>query len=1157
MTREVEYRQAASTGDTAAMNALGELAQQADPPDLDAARQWFSKAADLGNIAAMNSLGSLYQHKIDPPDLTAAKNWYEKAADGGHADAMNEIGGLYWADKEFEIAREWYEKSAAHGCNVANYNLGQLHRHVLAPPNAETARRWYEKAADNGYVTAMNALGELAQQADPPDLDAARQWFSKAADLGNIAAMNSLGSLYQHKIDPPDLTAAKHWYEKAADGGHADAMNEIGRIYHADKEFETAREWYEKSAAHGCNLANYNLGQLHRHVLAPPNLDTARRWYEKAADNGYVAAMKALGELAQADPPDLDAAREWFSKAAALGDVAAMNSLGSLYQHKTDPPDLTAAKHWYEKAADDGDSWAMNEIGRIYHADEDSETARQWYEKAAARGNASANYNLGLLYQYKFDPPDLDAARNWYEKAAKGGHTGAYFKLGYLLQNQDRKTAAIWYERAAGAGEVLAMNNLAALLEGRNRAAALEWYERGAAAGDATAKQNLARLRGTSSADSAPPAVERTVVPAHVRRSAPVLPSDLGGSRSDSTGVSALLSSLVADSPYRRNAFRLAQLDVVVDRRGLARRTTELEASAKLGAPLSNKEAILPVTPAPELADVKAALNQLREPVQRLVQEWFWLWPDERDGPAIARLAAGDADGAAQAWLDQLNGDDAGAGIAAHNIAILRHIQALETSGGAAAATWLDALTAWDAAIVSNAVWQRLLARAAQIDERRLCPSAVDELRAELPRALLNVHVTRIVRAAEDGDTAAVDVHVAVLDRFAEEAGHRDSAFTAALIDDARGSAARTLAARVKSIAEEELTHAAQEPSEASVAANRMLDRARLPVQAIDRIRPATDPVRSGAHDDLVHAALQCDIRYHNATNDAAPGEALLERLTPIATTDQTRSRLAEHWAAVATTLIVALAEKATGATQANAQVGATESQQLLEQAEPLFARIRARAKPDDERLAQACDLVARAAASCAVATYNETGALSPTGELLDRAKSLAVGKDATEYIDEQIATLTRIRGERVVATTCWFCKERSSVRGRAYNIPMYGDVTHGWNTKRYRSTTVEVPRCEECWTAHQPAQKTRASAGCFTGLGVMCTSFGFILALALSGSPAGGFMLFLGIAGLVTLVISLVVGHSTSNEADSKAMQYPRVVELKRQGWAKGTRPA
>jgi hypothetical protein len=51
--------------------------------------------------------------------------------------------------------------------------------------------------------------------------------------------------------------------------------------------------------------------------------------------------------------------------------------------------------------------------------------------------------------------------------------------------------------------------------------------------------------------------------------------------------------------------------------------------------------------------------------------------------------------------------------------------------------------------------------------------------------------------------------------------------------------------------------------------------------------------------------------------------------------------------------------------------------------------------------------------------------------------------------------------------------------------------------------------------------------------------------------------MLFLGIAGLVTVVISLVATHSTGSEDVSKAMRYPRVTELEGRGWKKGTRPA
>jgi TPR repeat protein len=876
--------------------------------------------------------------------------------------------------------------------------------------------------------------------------------------------------------------------------------------------------------------------------------------FQRGAAAGDHNAMNALGERAQnASPPDIAAAQEWFRRAAGLGNTTAMYNLGWLHQHTITPPDLASARRWYEQAAAGGNSWAMNEIGGLFHGAGDLASARLWYEKAAAHGSSAGNYNLGVLHQYKFDPPDHHAALKWYEKAAAGGYEKAYFALGYLLRDRDPEASVMWYEKAVAAGEILAMNNLGNMLERRNLAAATEWYERGAAAGDAVAKQNLVRLRGTAGAGDAPPAVERTVVRAHVRGSVPPATPDRGAS----TGVSELLDALGDDDPYRHNAFRLAALDVAVERRGLARRVTELDAAARLGAPLPSR-GILPVTPAPDLADVKAALNQLREPVQRLVQEWFWFWPGERPDQALECLTSGDADGAARAWLEQMNGEDGDAGIAAHNIAVLRHVQALETSRGAAAETWLDALTAWDAALVDDGVWQRISGRAARIDERRLCPSAVDELRSELPRALLGLHAARIVRAAEDGDAAALAVHVAVLDRLAGEVGRPAGAFTTELVDGARSSAARTLAARVSAIVEEEHSHAAQRPSEAAVAANRMLDRARLPLQAIDRMRPATDPVRSGAHDDLVHAALQCNIRYYNATNDAAPGTPLMERITPVATTERSRSQLAEQWVAVVTADIIALADGATEATRTNPRAGADQAQWLLDQADPLMARIRQRGELGDERLAQVRDLVARCAASCAVATFNETSALSPTSELLDRARSLAAGQDVRGYIDEQVATLAKIRSAQALATTCWFCKARPGTPARRHMVPMYGNVVQKYNSKQFNTTTVEVPRCEECWTAQRPAAKQQATAGCLGGLGFIAAFFGFIVGMITSGARTGvsPVMFTIGGIGLTIAVISMIVIAASDKSADVAAMQYPPVADLVRQGWRKGTRP-
>jgi TPR repeat protein len=70
------------------MNSLGLLySHWTDPPDLDAARQWYERAADAGNHGAMNNLGWLLHKQMDPPDLDAAWHWYERAADAGHSRA--------------------------------------------------------------------------------------------------------------------------------------------------------------------------------------------------------------------------------------------------------------------------------------------------------------------------------------------------------------------------------------------------------------------------------------------------------------------------------------------------------------------------------------------------------------------------------------------------------------------------------------------------------------------------------------------------------------------------------------------------------------------------------------------------------------------------------------------------------------------------------------------------------------------------------------------------------------------------------------------------------------------------------------------------------------------------------------------------------------
>ncbi|WP_067903380.1 tetratricopeptide repeat protein [Nocardia vaccinii] len=918
----------------------------------------------------------------------------------------------------------------------------------------------------------------------------------------------------------------------------------------------TTREEHERAAAAGNIDAMHDFGQyLERST--PPDIPAALDWYGRAAAGGHRCAMNDLGRLAEgADPPDLRSAREWYERGAIAGDATAMYNMAGLLADRTTPADPAGARPWYERAAAAQYKDAYFKLAYLLAErldPPDPAAARKWYEKAAEHGDSVAMYNIGQLYRYTLEPKDPVAARHWYERAAGGGYTNAAFTLGLMSEaDNDIPDAILWYEKAAADGHAGAMNNLGTVLEAKvhtpNLPAATEWYERAAVAGNTNAKTNLTRLRGAADAAPERPSVERTVLPDRaVRATGAARPK----STTDSSGVAAALDALIEDTPYRHNPFRIAGLHTDADSRQVRKRITELEAAEKLGAPLARTTA-LPVSPPPDAADVKAALNRLREPVNRLVQELFWLWPCTDDDTALAALSRDDTATAEGVWLDRMDQD----AIAAHNIAVLRHIQGLETPRGQAPETWLDALTAWGSAMGAETMWNRLRERASRIDDRRLDSAAVAELRGALPAMLLRIQAALIVNATANDDFAAADLHIAVLDRFAEQVTSHPGAFDTGAIDDARGWAIRKLAARLKTIADEAHRAGSQRPAEAAQAVQRMLDRARVPLLVIDRLRPPSDPLGAGAHDDIVGTAIFCDIQHYNEVRDIASSVAMLERLGPIATTTAIRDRLRKEWSATATLQVDKLCAEARAGTEANKKQGLQAARDLLDRTRLPLARIRASDDPGGERIARAQDHIATTATSCAVSYCNETGDMESTEQVLRRIQPLPVGAETRAFVQEQIAVLAGMLRERDEAArlrnTCWFCEDRPAAHGRHYPFGLHRDVTYSGNTKRWRTLTVEVPRCDRCRQLHLPEESKRNKLGGAVALGVLGAIFSFFIGLA-----AHPVFIVTGICVFVALVAGVGVLSMGSDEIKNRALTYPPVTELLGQGWRRGERPA
>lgn len=470
--------------------------------------------------------------------------------------------------------------------------------------------------------------------------------------------------------------------------------------------------------------------------------------------------------------------------------------------------------------------------------------------------------------------------------------------------------------------------------------------------------------------------------------------------------ISGVLVSVLDDSPYRHNAFRLAGLRVDATSRQLRTRLTELEASQNLAAPLRG-DSVLPVSPPPDLVDVKAALNRLRDPVQRLVQEVFWFWPVDGD-VAWSYFVGDDPDRGARLWLHRLDKLGPSAAIAAHNLAILNHVKGIENSNLDTAercSAAHDALVFWDDAFSEEAFWAHLEVRAAAIDDRRLSREIVADLRRVLPEMLLRMHSVFISRGGRDSI-----VHLTVLNEFAEEVSLCPGAFTVEAIDRARHSAARELSGQLKTIADEEGETAARQPRQGDSAATRMLERTREPLQILDRVCRTGDPIRDGAHDDLVRAVIFCITKYCNETHDLMATEALLKRLESIATTEASRQRIAEDRAGVADLWLDQVWKDAGIVLETSKSNGARAAQQILDGAQPALVVLGAVLGADNEYLLSLHDEVVISATKCTVAYLGHSGDLATAAELLAQIAPFAVTPRARALVQENTAELTEIQ---------------------------------------------------------------------------------------------------------------------------------------------------
>lgn len=374
-------------------------------------------------------------------------------------------------------------------------------------------------------------------------------------------------------------------------------------------------------------------------------------------------------------------------------------------------------------------------------------------------------------------------------------------------------------------------------------------------------------------------------------------PVAMGGSSSE-----ILLSAALPDL-FLKNAFRVTGLAVEATAGDIARQAEKLRMAGKYGG--TRFPSPLPLMPPPDADQIREAVDRLRDPERRLVDEFFWFWPHKlggsRDDEALSALCRGEVEHAAGIWERQESNQSV-SNVSMHNLAVLMHARALdlELQDGNSGdidplkreELWESAYLRWVVLLDDEAFWSRLTARIRALDDPRLTTGTARRMRTSLPLALLLINAQLAMRSAEAGNAGDAKQHLGIM---------KASGFGETVMQEALRRAVQPIRDRIKTLCRAADKETDVHPERGDEVTEQLLAQT-VPLLAIlDLLLPAGSPPRDGAHDEVAVVGLRCQIGFGNKTRKWKKSVALLEALLPIAASTSARSRIEENLVIVRT----------------------------------------------------------------------------------------------------------------------------------------------------------------------------------------------------------------------------------------------------------------
>ena len=388
------------------------------------------------------------------------------------------------------------------------------------------------------------------------------------------------------------------------------------------------------------------------------------------------------------------------------------------------------------------------------------------------------------------------------------------------------------------------------------------------------------------------------------------------------------LLEMVEPQLYDHNAFRLTGLLIDSSLRDISKAAERLEMIAK-GFGIAEAAASSFSTAPPSAEEVRTALQCLKVPEQRLLQEFFWFWPTAHQGghdPALAAMNAGEITRAEKIWGELADGQrelesvlaqieiarsehdrkellptkkilERKTAIAIHNLAILNHIRALSHTPNWSSklsiqctdptAAWKASISYWSRLHKQHEFWDALADRIREINDPRLGIETAEMIWTSLPLALLLLNAEIAVASAEAGDFERASIQKQLMDH---------SGFDMSCVRDALSRKLAPLHQELARLCKATEERALKSPEVAADVVRRFLNEKKKYLQTFNFLQGLGDASRDGAHDLVADTARTCLVAYLNKTENWEAGLQLFEECLALANSNSLRSRLEEDY---------------------------------------------------------------------------------------------------------------------------------------------------------------------------------------------------------------------------------------------------------------------